>query len=300
MTTTLKTNQIEMDVLIQRYLKHLLNSVSQSTKDNYEIDLKILQEYMELNNLSITEIETEHLEDYSVYLQDVKNYAESTQSRKIQLVKYFFEYLKKIKYISENPATTLKLPKLPERNPVYLDLKEAKKFIGVINKEKNEYLRSRNNAIALILLNHGLRVAELTDMKLSNINGKTLSIIGKGNKERQIILTDDTITAINEYLQVRYDIDTDYLFLSERRKPINKRSVQLMITNYLEKAGLEGYSVHKLRHTAATIMSDKGVETSDIQEILGHADISTTKIYTHTTTTKKEQIAEKMNGLFTN
>lgn len=294
---TVKTKQTEMDRLIGRYLRHLSNSVSENTKSSYKTDLVVFKDYIEGRGLSITAVTLEHLEDYAEYLKG--KYAEATQSRRLQLVKYFFSYLEEIKYITENPAPILRLPKIPKREVVYLDLGEAKRLLKAIDKEQNEFLRLRDKAIILMILNHGLRVEEVERIKLTSIKGKTISVIGKGNKERTLILTDDVITAINEYLEVRFDIDSEYLFLSTRRRPMSKRAMQEMAYKYFNNAGLEGYSIHKLRSTAATLMSDRGVETSDIQEILGHESILTTKLYTSTTTTKKEQVAERMNGLFT-
>lgn len=292
-------NQTEMDILIQRYIKHLRNSVSDKTKQDYTIDLEVFQRYIEKKGLKITDVTIEHLENYAEYLQNIKQYAESTQSRKLQVVKYFFEYLIEIKYITENPSITLKLPKIPKREPVFLELKEAQKLIKIINKEKNKYLRIRDRAMFLILINNGLRVSELANIKISDIKGKKLTVIGKGNKERSMNLTDDTLEAINDYLKIRPNVDTDIIFLSNRKKPIGIRTIQATGDKYFDKMNLEGYSIHKMRHTAASLMSDQGIETSDIQEILGHESIVTTKIYTHTTEKKKEMIAQKMNGLLT-
>lgn len=294
---TAKAKKTEMDRLIDRYLRHLSNSVSENTKNSYKTDLIVFKNYIEGMGLSITEVTLEHLEDYAEYLKG--KYAESTQSRRLQLVKYFFIYLKEIKYITENPAPILRLPKIPKREVVHLDLGEAKRLLKTIDKEQNEFLRLRDRAIILMILNHGLRVEEVERIKLTSIKGKTISVIGKGNKERTLILTDDVITAINEYLEVRFDTDSEYLFLSTWRRPMSKRAMQEMAYKYFDIAGLEGYSIHKLRSTAATLMSDRGIETSDIQEILGHESILTTKLYTSTTTTKKEQVAERMSGLFT-
>lgn len=294
---TAKAKKTEMDRLIDRYLRHLSNSVSENTKNSYKTDLIVFKNYIEGMGLSITEVTLEHLEDYAEYLKG--KYAESTQSRRLQLVKYFFIYLKEIKYITENPAPILRLPKIPKREVVHLDLGEAKRLLKTIDKEQNEFLRLRDRAIILMILNHGLRVEEVERIKLTSVKGKTISVIGKGNKERTLILTDDVITAINEYLEVRFDTDSEYLFLSTWRRPMSKRAMQEMAYKYFDIAGLEGYSIHKLRSTAATLMSDRGIETSDIQEILGHESILTTKLYTSTTTTKKEQVAERMSGLFT-
>lgn len=299
----------EMDRLIQRYIKNLSDSVSEKTKIDYESDLNMFSEYLADNNLEIKLVTLEHLENYAEHLRTKpiksrgttkEGYAPSSRSRMLQVVKFFMDYLTEIKYITSNPSEILKLPKIPKREIVYLTLKQAKKLLNAIDDEDNKFLRLRDRAIILMILNHGCRVDEMSKVKISDIKDKTIKIIGKGNKERTLILTDDVITAINEYKRVRFDVNTDYLFLSTRRQAMSKRAMQEMAYKYFDKAGLKGYSIHKIRSTAATLMSDNGIETSDIQEILGHESILTTKRYTATSRIKKEQIANKMNGLFTN
>lgn len=303
------TTQSEMDKLIQRYMNHLSDSVSDKTKDDYKSDLEVFKDYLESQGLKIKNVTLENLENYAEYLRTkpVKRgketqigYAPSTRSRMLQLVKYLFEYLNGIKYVAENPSVMLKLPKIPDRQPVYLDLYQAKLLLEVVDKERNEFLRLRDKAMLLTFLTHGLRVEEMANMKISDIKDDKLSVIGKGDKERVLILTSNVLKAIDEYLNIRFDVDTDYLFLSTRRKQIHKRTIQATVDKYLNNAGLMEYSTHKLRSTAATLMSDQGVQISDIQEILGHKDIATTKIYVDTSTVKKEQIAQKMNDLFAN
>ena len=132
-----------------------------------------------------------------------------------------------------------------------------------------------------------MRLSELVNINLSNIKGDTLTVIGKGNKERTVYLNDACIKALRDYLVVRptEDIkDKDALFISKRKQRISNKSVQHIVKKYLEKAGLDTkkYSVHKLRHTAATLMYQHGdVDIRALQQILGHSNISTTQIYTH-------------------
>ncbi len=294
----------DMGNLIQRYLRHLSNSVSDSTKDSYRHDLEAFRDYLDQNELDVLKIDLQHLENYSEYLQKVKKYAEATQSRRLQLVKYFFKYLHEgAKLIPENPSTTLKLPKLPERDPVTLSISQAKKMLNIIEKEKNNFLRLRDKAIVLTFLNSGLRVGELANIKLSDVDffckNNYFFVIGKGNKERKVVFSKDTMVAIKEYMLIRPKVNSDYLFLSTRKQKISVSTIQYMVYKYLEKAGFKGYSVHKLRSTSATIMSEQGVQIHDIQEVLGHKDTKTTKRYVATTLTTKKQIADIMNGVFT-
>lgn len=286
-----------MDKYIERYLNSLTNQ-SQRTIDIYTKDLEMFNDYMKQKELPIITATLDQLQGYAKYLKVVKGYSEATMNRRLQLVKYLYKYLHRTRVITENPSEYLELPKIPERLPESFTLKEAKKILRMVNKEKNEYLRVRDNAIVLIFLNHGLRVEELSKLKLSNINGSTLKFIGKGNKERSVIMTDDVITAIKDYLTVRPEVESDYLFISERKLPISKRTLQETVYKYLNKAGLEG-SVHLLRHTSATLMLENDIDPRTIQSVLGHADIKTTELYMKVTDKRKEFAAQKMNGLFT-
>ncbi|MDU1854826.1 MAG: tyrosine-type recombinase/integrase, partial [Clostridium baratii] len=134
-----------------------------------------------------------------------------------------------------------------------------------------------------------MRLSELCNIKLDKITGDTLTIIGKGNKERTVYLNEACLKALNDYMKVRDTSKSNtesakYLFLSNRGNPINKRTVEIMVKNYTKNAGLkdEKYTPHKLRHTAATLMYKHGdVDIRSLQSILGHENISTTQIYTH-------------------
>ena len=154
-------------------------------------------------------------------------------------------------------------------------------------ENNNEEYRKRDYAIIMLFLNCGLRLSELSSIDIDKIkDNDTLSIIGKGNKERTIFLNDACISAIKDYLTVRpkNSVDKKAMFISKRKNRMSNRAIQHMIDRYLEKTGLDTsiYSTHKLRHTAATLMYKYGnVDIRALQEILGHESVSTTQIYTH-------------------
>ncbi len=184
-------------------------------------------------------------------------------------------------------------PKQDRRLPKYLSLDDSKKLLDVASDEDNRNCQ-RDYAITTLFLNCGMRLSELVGINTNDINFSDckLNVIGKGNKERTIYLNKACMKAIADYLQVRpkenIKHDSRYsekaLFLSERRERISNRTVQHIIAKELQKAGLDckKYSVHKLRHTAATLMYQYGqVDIRALQELLGHESISTTEIYTH-------------------
>jgi site-specific recombinase XerD len=218
----------------------------------------------------------------------------ATRARKISTIRIFFKYLtKKKKLLQINPAQDLDTPKLEKREPKYLSLDESKKLLQVASNEDNRN-KERDFAITTLFLNCGMRLSELVGINIEHIDfGECkLNVIGKGNKERTIYLNKACMRALNSYLPVRNKVNAKVdakhsdkaLFLSERKERICNRTVQNIIYKELKVAGLDTskYSVHKLRHTAATLMYQYGnVDIRALQELLGHESISTTEIYTH-------------------
>ena len=249
-----------------------------------------------IKDISISTIEKIKLDDihaFLAYLTQVHHSKASTRARKASTIRIFFNYLTvKANLIKINPAQNLETPKLDRRLPKYLSLDDSKKLLEVASNEDNRNFE-RDYAITTLFLNCGLRLSELVGINLVDIDFSEckLNVIGKGNKERTIYLNKACMKAISEYIAVRpknAKHDKKYsdkaLFLSERRERISRRTVQYIIYKELEQAGLDSrkYSVHKLRHTAATLMYQYGqVDIRALQELLGHESISTTEIYTH-------------------
>ena len=250
-----------------------------------------------INDLSLNEVKKIKLEDihaFLSYLTMTYHSKAATRARKASSIRVFFNYLcAKANLIEVNPAQNLETPKLDRRLPKYLSLDDSKKLLETTADEDNRnYIR--DYAIITLFLNCGMRLSELVGINLGDIDfsENKMTVIGKGNKERTIYLNKACIKAIKEYLSVRptNGIKTDKknsknaLFLSERRERISGRTVQNLVNKELTKAGLgsKKLSVHKLRHTAATLMYQYGkVDIRALQEVLGHESISTTEIYTH-------------------
>lgn len=298
---------------INRYLEDFLDYL-ESTKDRspgtvkeYYYDIRTFLRFMkarkfnldlnDFDNIEINKINKEFIESitkqdiysYSSYLDKERNNSSRTKFRKLSSVRSFFNYLcNKIDLIKINPAENLDMPKIKKSLPVYMSLEESIKLIKTIESSKQRDLyRKRDYAIVLLFLNTGLRLSELSSINVEDIQkNKTIKVMGKGSKERLIYLNETCLNAIESYLSQRQleNIDNKALFLSMRKNRMNNRSIQHMIEKHLKNAGFDTkkYSVHKLRHTAATLMYQFGDEDiKTLQEILGHESISTTQIYTH-------------------
>ena len=285
------------------YLTGILNTVKEY---NYDLShfLKFIMYHFKLdNNDNIKEIDIHNM-DFSVikritlndihsflyYLADNFHSKPTTRARKAASIRVFFNYLtQKAKLLEVNPAQGLETPKIGKRLPKYLTLEQSKKLLEATKNTSDEY-KERDYAIITLFLNCGMRLSELVGINIKDINfsDKKLTVIGKGDKERTIYLNPACIAAINEYLKVRPHDGVKYnsrdaLFLSKRKERISNRMVQEIVKRELAKAGLDinKYSVHKLRHTAATLMYQNGVDIRALQVLLGHESISTTEIYTH-------------------
>lgn len=304
----LKNNNLpESLVDFLNYLE-TIKSTSINTIDGYRIDLTIFFRFMmiykgkvnsdsvEFEDIDISVIDDEFLRgiklrDLYAFLSFTEKYRDNSsyaRARKVATLKSFFKFLfGKAKVITENPALELESPKINKRHPVYLTLNQSIHLLESLNKNDKNYFR--DYCILMFFLNCGMRLSELCSIQIDKIRDDTLTIIGKGNKERTVYLNDACLKALANYLNVRDDSkalleNKKFLFLSSRNVPINKRTVEIMIKKHITNAGLtdDKYTPHKLRHTAATLMYKYGnVDIRSLQSILGHTNISTTQIYTH-------------------
>lgn len=271
-------------------IANFLKYIKKQFKLTDEADLKEIK----INDMDISILKKITLQDIHGYISymaiDLKS-SPATRARKISAIRVFFKYLtSKAKIIDVNPAQDLETPKLGKRMPRYLSLEESKKLLNV-SQDDTDRNSIRDHAIITLFLNCGMRLSELVGINISNIDfsESRMTVIGKGNKERTIYLNKACMNALNDYLSIRphdkvKNDSRDALFLSERKERISNRTVQNIVKNELARAGLDTtkYSVHKLRHTAATLMYQYGdVDIRALQELLGHESISTTEIYTH-------------------
>ncbi len=300
---------LEIPIILEDYLNYMetIKGIAPSTVKEYYFDLRIFLKFLKIRyklvnneidfiNIPINDIDENFLK--KVNLQDLHAYisfvdkkrdnSNLTKSRKVASLRSFFDYLhSKVNLIDSNPALQLESPKSNSRLPVYLSLEESNNLLDAALANKNEEYSKRDYAIIMIFLNCGLRLSELASINIDKIkDDDTLTVIGKGNKERTIFLNEACTQAIDDYLTVRPQKvnDENALFISKQKNRLSNRAIQHMIDRYLEKIGLDTkvYSTHKLRHTAATLMYKYGnVDIRALQEILGHESVATTQIYTH-------------------
>lgn len=207
----------------------------------------------------------------------------SSRARKIATLRSFYNYLtNKVHLVSENPVKDIDSPKTKKSLPKYLTLDESIRLLGSVDGKNRE----RDYCILTLFLNCGLRISELVSLNLNDMQDEALRILGKGNKVRIVYLNDACKDAMRRYLAVRRPVsgrDSGALFLSEQNKRISRSGVHALVKKHLGEAGLDAaeYSSHKLRHTAATLMLQNGVDVKAVQEVLGHEHLNTTEIYTH-------------------
>jgi len=261
---------------------------SENTLDAYVRDIKKLKDYAEedLENVGPDSIGYENLQEYIFNLSKQK-FSERSQARWISSIKAFFKFLLEDEYREDNPAALLEGPKLGLYLPDTLSLPDINRIIAI---EVNTDLGKRNQCIIEVLYGCGLRVSELIDLKISNINFKEqyIKVHGKGNKTRFVPLADYTADMLESYIKEvrskgkinkKYE---DTLFLNSRGTSMSRVIVFLIIKELTDKAGVnKKISPHTFRHSFATHLLQNGADLRYIQEMLGHSSITTTEIYTH-------------------
>lgn len=301
--------------------KSVIQGCSEKTVEEYTLDLKIFFKFLiatrcgvptegeEFDEITIDAVDldmaksvtTSDIYAFLMYATNTRNNQNASKARKLSAIKAFYKYLvAKRHYFDENPAINIESPKQRKSLPKYLNVDECMALLDAIKNDKESKFAVRDYAIVTLFLNCGMRLSELVGINLRDIDRdlRSLRVIGKGNKERIIYLNDACKEALLSYLVERNEIaqaskiNTNALFLSRLEKRISVKTVQWMVYKYLDLAGLESkrYSVHKLRHTAATLMYQTGnVDVRVLKDILGHEQLNTTQIYTHVSNESMEK-----------
>jgi len=280
-----------------------IKGLSVNTVHSYLYDLLVYFRYLKIRyamvpeklpfeDITVEDVDTDLLSEITItdlygFISYAATHLHNTafgRTRKISALRAFYDYMcSKRRLLPSNPILELERPRLQKRLPVYLTLEESVQLLNSIEGRN----KVRDYAMITLFLNCGLRLSELTNIKKTDIKGDTLKVVGKGNKERTIYLNEASQAALKQYLEIRKQKngqDVPYLFLSEQNNQISNRAVQHAVKKHIRAAKLDDskISVHKLRHTSATLMyqySDTDIRA--LQQILGHENIATTEIYTH-------------------
>ena len=255
---------------------------SLNTINSYKKDLS--QFVLFTKDIDINKIDYNFIRNYLQFLYNQK-YSSKTISRHISSLKSFFKYLVKMGKIKENPCVLISSPKLEKKLPNYLNYNDLEVLFSI--PDKNDVLGLRNLLILELLYSCGVRVSELVNIKLKDIdfNNKRILILGKGNKERYVLYGHICSDLLNEYLTKSYsklNKNSEYLLLNKFGNKITDRAIRMIIDDIVKKSSLKlNISPHTLRHTFATHLLNEGADLKVVQELLGHENISTTGIYTH-------------------
>lgn len=276
---------------------------SRRTVDEYYLDLRNFFRFLKqnknpdarnvlLDDISIDDVDLSLVQDitltdiysYMNYLSRDRGLNNTSRARKVATIRSFYKYLaNKAKLLDTNPVQDLDSPRLKKSLPKYLNLDESLELLDSVDG-KNAI---RDYCILTLFLNCGLRISELVGLNKTDVRGDQLRVLGKGNKERMLYLNDACQRALKDWLTERDSLtllDQNALFITlQNRKRISTAAVHKLVKKHLAAAGLDStqYSSHKLRHTAATLMLQNGVDVRTLQEVLGHDHLNTTQIYTH-------------------
>ncbi len=263
----------------------------------YKRDHKMVPQDSEFDEIDISDINekilkkitTDDILVFLIWLSRERNLTNASRARRISTLKSFFKYCHSKRHIIDsNPAYDIETPKIGKRNPKYLTLEQSTELLEQAYNSPKES-SERDFCIVTLFLNCGMRLAELRGIDIDDIHGNILNVVGKGNKERTIYLNQACLDALDEWLKKRSTLKikpehSKALFISKRGTRISDDMIQIVIKDLMMQAGIDTkvYSVHKLRHTAATLMYKYGqVDIRNLQLILGHQSVSTTQIYTH-------------------
>lgn len=262
------------------------------THINYKIDLKEFEDFLSSQNLKdIKDIDYFLLRKFLSILGE-KSLSKRSISRKISTLKSFFKFMVREGLIKSNPAASLIYPRLDKPLPKFLTEEEVKKILRL----PADTLRgARDKAILETLYSTGARISELVGLKINDLDliGGIAKVMGKGRKERLLPLGEPALKSIKSYLDKRTD-NNPYLFINQRTKVLSDRGVRLIVSRCIKKTAIAlAVSPHTFRHTFATHLLNRGADLRSVQELLGHASIATTQVYTHLTIDTLKKVYEK-------
>ena len=296
-----------MNDLIERFLKYVYrrNSQSQKTTEAYRRDLLQFKEYLDKQGIhNFEDVDRLTFMNFLMELRvlpDGSQAKNSTIARKISTYRSFYRYLNEYIGINENPMASIKTPKNKRKIPDFLFLSEIQNFLDSYDEE--DPVAFRDKVMFTMMYACGLRVSELVDLKWPDVdlNQRCLRVLGKGNKERIVPFFKDFEKDLIKYRYVyyeKYEKKDDHVFISQRGKGLTARGVQFLMKKHAQEIGMDmDVHPHMFRHSFATHLLDNGADIRIVQELLGHASLSTTQIYTHVSTKQLKEAYQKAHPL---
>lgn len=284
-----------MEKYIEKFIRYLEieKNYSQHTILNYKLDLDDFSKF--LAGLELEKVEYLLLRKYLAVLKE-KNLGTRTIGRRLSALRSFFRFLTREGYLKTNPILMLSSPKLEKHLPSFLTEEETSKLIeSAFAKNDKDEMGLRDRAILETFYSTGMRISEVVGLSMQDLDfiSGTIKVFGKGKKERIVPIGDTAAGAIRKYVEKRKK-ENRALFLNKNGGRISTRGARNIVGKYIRLAGMRhGVSAHTLRHSFATHLLNRGADLRTVQELLGHADLSTTQIYTHLTTERLKSVYDK-------
>lgn len=277
-----------------------LQHYSPTTIKEYTRELNNFYDFLESESIGLEELQLVDIEDY-VFSKDVN---ERTKNRTLSSIKSFYNYLHSRGIVANNPAKGVKSIKLRRKNPVFLQEEEYQLLMQTISEQANGFVGLRDKTIVSLLLGTGMRVSEITSMQMGceqkDRTGRySLEVMRKGQEMDYVYINQKISVLFDEYLHERRarQVDSDYIFLTYRQRPMDRTAVYRMVKKYLEMSGLDKKKMgpHVLRHTFATALMSKDVSLYKIKELMNHKSLSTTQNYLHVMEEDLKDVVEKID-----
>jgi len=284
-----------MEKYIEKFFRYLEieKNYSAHTILNYKIDLEDFRNY--IGEIALDKIDYLALRKYLAVLKE-KRLGNRSIGRHLSALRSFFRFLTREGYLKANPILILSSPKLDKHLPSFMTEEEVSRVIdSAFGKDQKDERGLRDRAILETFYSTGIRISELVrlnDEDVDFISG-IAKVFGKGKKERIVPIGETALVAIKKYCDKK-KIKSQAIFLNKNGKRITTRGVRNIVKKYLNKVGiLHGITPHTFRHSFATHLLNRGADLRTVQELLGHANLSTTQIYTHLTTEKLKNVYDK-------
>ncbi|MFH1201868.1 MAG: tyrosine recombinase XerC [Candidatus Omnitrophota bacterium] len=280
-----------MQRYIEKFLRYLEieKNYSKHTLLNYRIDLKEFAAFVA--DMPLEKVDYIFLRKYLVHLKS-KNLSKRTVSRQLSCLRSFFKFLNREGYLKSNPVLLISSPKQDKHLPAFLTEEEVGKLLDAPPQSPAGL---RDKAILETLYSTGMRIGELVGLNVESVDvvGGCIKVLGKGKKERLVPIGDRALLTIRNYLDKR-EGKSEALFLNKNKRRLTDRGIRMMMNKYIKQVSQkEHISPHTLRHSFATHLLNRGADLRSVQELLGHANLSTTQIYTHLTTERLKAIYDK-------